>query len=163
MLENNLKRGVSTNCGCVRRIKVGALNRSHGAGAARILGSRAASVWLDMHRRCKLKTHKRFKDWGGRGIKVCKKWSGKFGFKHFLADMGEPLPGQSIERKDNNVGYSPDNCRWASRIEQQNNMRSNVHGWFDGKLLTAAQIARRVGLDRSTVAKQIKKGMYGRH
>lgn len=158
VLENNLKRGVSRNCGCVRRKNVGAINRSHGAGAARGNGSRAASVWLDMHKRCR---DARNKNYAGRGIKVCAEWSGVNGFRNFLRVMGEPPAGASIERRENSGGYSRSNCKWAYSLEQMNNTRSNVHGWLDGECLTAAQIARKIGKDRGVVARQIKKGKYG--
>ena len=158
VLENNLKRGVSKNCGCGRREKVGAINRSHGAGAARLAGSRAASVWLDMHKRCRDKGNKNY---GGRGIHICLDWCGEGGFQAFLRDMGEPPIGASIERVDNNAGYSYSNCRWAYPKDQQNNTRRNVHGWLNGHRMTAAQIADVVGQSRSVIAKQIKKGKYG--
>lgn len=158
VLENNLKRGVSKNCGCGRRAKVGSINRSHGAGAARINGSRAASVWLDMHKRCR---NKRNKHYGGRGIRVSLDWSGASGFQNFLRDMGEPPIGASLERVDNSGNYSRFNCRWGFPIDQMNNTRRNVYGWFGGQRMTAAQIGRAVGKDRSVVARQIKRGMYG--
>jgi hypothetical protein len=163
VLENNLMRGISTNCGCIRKDKVGALNRSHGAGAARLAGSRAASVWLDMHKRCRAKRGKNLRDYSGRGIRVCARWSGRDGFKNFLSDMGEPPHGMSIGRKDNNAIYSPENCEWETPVQQQNNTRSNVFGWLNGERMTAAQIAKRVGKDRSVIARQIKLGLYGQN
>lgn len=161
VLENNLKRGVSKNCGCVRRETVGAINRSHGAGAARLAGSRAASVWLDMQKRCRAKSGSGLKYYASRNIMVCKRWSGKMGFINFLEDMGEPPSGKSIGRKNNNGNYSKRNCRWETPVQQQNNTSRNVFGWIRGKRRTAAQIASVLGKGRSVVARQIKKGQYG--
>jgi predicted transcriptional regulator len=75
--------------------------------------------------------------------------------------MGEPPAGMSIGRKNNNGIYSPNNCRWETPTQQQNNTRANVFGWLNGERLTAAQIARKVGKDRGTIARQIKQGLYG--
>lgn len=74
-----------------------------------------------MIRRCTKTSDPRYKDWGGRGITIDPSW---MEFKNFLADMGERPPGMSLERKDNNQGYGPDNCVWATPHQQQTNTRS---------------------------------------
>jgi hypothetical protein len=87
-------------------------------------------VWHLMHRRCR-PDHPHFKHYGARGITVCKRWSGPEGFANFFADMGPRPPGPkwywTLERVNNDLGYCPSNCKWATRREQFLNKRS--HGW----------------------------------
>ncbi len=80
------------------------------------------TCWLDMRTRCKNPNNVRYKDYGGRGITICQKWEV---YENFLLDMGEKPKGLSLERKDNNKGYFPDNCKWATPMEQSNNTQRN--------------------------------------
>lgn len=76
-----------------------------------------------MLQRCYNPRNKYYEYYGGRGIKVCDRWRQKGGFLNFLEDMGTSPPGLTLDRKDNDGDYSPDNCRWAGRTTQQINQR----------------------------------------
>ena len=78
------------------------------------------TIWASMHARCNNSKNKAYKWYGGRGIVVCDRWKD---FRHFLSDMGERPKGLTIERKDNDGNYKPNNCKWATQQEQQQNKR----------------------------------------
>lgn len=90
--------------------------------------------------RCRNPQSKYFKNYGGRGITVCDRW---LAFGNFLKDMGERPDGLSLDRKDNNKGYSPDNCKWATRAEQNSNQRRNVYVVIQGETLCFSQAAKK--------------------
>lgn len=119
--------------------------------------SKEQRTYYRMLARCHDEDHPRYPWYGGRGILVCERW--RRGFDVFLADMGKaPSPKHTIERKDNEKGYSPSNCVWATWKEQAQNRRTSVHLTFQGERLTIAQWAERLGVDRRVVWKRIDAG-----
>lgn len=113
---------------------------------------RTRAIWRGMKKRCLDSTDTRWKDYGGRGITVDPTW---LDFQVFLRDMGIAPPEMSIERRNNNQGYSKRNCKWATRIEQQNNMRTNRRIRFDDRIQTLSQWSREFGLDPSTLNRRL--------
>ena len=111
-----LRHGHTKSCGCLSVDTAAALNLTHGLSKT----SGAYRSWLSMRSRCLYPTHKDWHNYGGRGITFCRRWER---FENFYADMGERPPGLTLDRKDNDKGYSKSNCRWATRSEQARNQR----------------------------------------
>lgn len=115
--RSDLVRHLTVSCGCYRTEMNKFANRKHG-----LWGTRVYRAWGAMLGRCCKPDHASYKNYGGRGIKVCSRW---FRFENFLKDMGQPPKGKSLDRKKNNRGYSKSNCRWATSTEQSRNQRKH--------------------------------------
>jgi uncharacterized Zn finger protein (UPF0148 family) len=116
------------------------------------------SVWENMIQRCFDPNHVSYKNYGGRGIVVCPQWLGKSGYKQFTADMGpRPSPQHSLDRRENDKGYSPDNCKWATGVEQGRNKRNNVNVEFKGKTQPISAWAEEIGVPYSVLYQRLKR------
>ena len=115
-------------------------------------------AWDSMKQRCFNPNHKRYSDWGGRGIKVCDRW--KNSSENFLADMGlKPTPKHSLDRIDNDGDYCPENCRWATKAEQENNRRNNKPLITIGnETYTIAQWAKKMSISEFVIHTRLKMG-----
>lgn len=113
-------------------------------------------AWSSMRYRCRNPRCHAWEDYGGRGITVCQRWIDSF--ENFLADMGERPAGHSLDRIDSNGNYEPSNCRWATRIEQESNKRSNrILEWND-RSWTMSELAREFGMLPGTLCDHLKYG-----
>ena len=119
LVSSVLRTGRSTSCGCYRSEHHSQLRHGH---AKKDDKSPTYLSWRAMLIRCTNEKHPGYHRYGGRGIKVCEQWKS---FDKFLADMGERPKGLWLERRDNNRGYEPDNCEWATPKAQANNRRNN--------------------------------------
>jgi hypothetical protein len=115
----DMSRGHRLSCGCLSRDNHRTRFITHGHTIGR-LRSKTYRCWHNMLSRCHNPRVPAFKNYGGRGITVCERWHK---FENFLADMGDPPPGLTLERVNNDSGYELANCRWATRIEQAANKR----------------------------------------
>ena len=144
----NLKRGKTKSCGCLANELAKTRCVTHGMSKEPIY-----AVWNMMLQRCNLSTNKQYADYGGRGVKVCEEWHK---FENFYADMGNPpFKGASLDRKDNNLGYNKENCRWADRDTQNNNTRKTSKFEYEGKLYTLKELSEISGIKTATLSSRI--------
>lgn len=143
---SDLTTGNTTSCGCVKFTH----KTTHG-----LRDSPEYVVWNNMLQRCGNSSNPMFHYYGERGIEVCPQWQS---FGTFIADMGpRPSPDHSIERRDVNGNYEPDNCYWATPDVQANNRRNNVVVEFEGQSYTLAQLAAKTGVGYQTLRQRIFK------
>lgn len=145
--------GESKSCGCLRNDNL----TTHGMTAKAIRReSHEYWIWNMIVQRCKNPRVKNWADYGGRGIDVCDSW---LKFENFYADMGpRPGKGYSIDRVDNNAGYHKDNCKWATRTEQNSNKRNNRLLTAFGKTQHLAAWAREYKLLHCTIIYRLGRG-----
>ena len=117
--------------------------------------TRLYNIWSSMKSRCLNENDPAYKDYGARGIHVCDRW---MDFSLFREDMGERPPGMSLDRIDNDKGYSPENCRWANRSTQNRNRRDRRMVTHNGRSMLIADWAKETGLSVSTIWARISKG-----
>jgi len=122
----------------------------------RIIDHPLYKTWVRMRGRCNRPNVDSYPRYGGRGIKVCERWDNSF--HSFAEDMGERPVGCTLDRIDNEKGYSPENCRWATKKQQSNNRRDNVFLTHKGVTKTLAQWAVATGINESTVLWRNKQG-----
>lgn len=111
-------------------------------------------LWVSMKARCNNPKNNGYRWYGARGIKLCRRWHS---FMNFYLDMGERPDGKSLDRIDNEKGYSKENCRWATIEEQKSNLRHNRYFYKDGVQYTLNQAKRKFKI--STLAYLIDQGL----
>lgn len=140
--KNDVEKKRSKSCGCSKRI--------HGMD-----GTKTYRAWISMKERCLKEGHPAFENYGGRGIKLDKRW---MNFINFLYDMGIAPDGSSLDRIDNNLGYFKENCRWTDSMSQANNRRSNRHIFIDGKKYTVSEASREFDICKSKILYRLNSG-----
>lgn len=149
----NLRSGGTKSCGCY---KVACLNRSktthHGSN------TRLYRIWSNMKDRCYRPANDRYRDYGGRGIGVCEAWRASFeAFRDWAVSSGY-RDNLTIDRKDNDLGYSPENCRWTNRAAQNNNTRRNRYVTYGDETHTVSEWARMRGLTETALRLRLNRG-----
>lgn len=152
VLEHSLRNGSSVSCGCFNKEMSSIKGKKHG-----LTESSEYVIWQSMRQRVKNPNNRRHASYSGRGIDICARWED---FETFLKDMGpRPSTLHSIDRIDNDKGYSPDNCRWATPKQQMANRRNSLYVEYKGETLVMAELARRCGIPANTLrARVVEKG-----
>lgn len=151
-----LTKGISKSCGCLQKecaSKQGGSNKKHGLTRSKIY-----NIWNAMLSRCYNTSDKGFKNYGGRGITVCNEW--RENFINFFNDMGEPPKGMHIDRKENNIGYCKENCRWVPRTINNRNRRTSINIMFKGELTHIEEVAKEIGIKSITLRARIRSGHF---
>lgn len=146
-----LKSGHVKSCGCLNRERVRETHMQHGMWATKEYWS-----WALAKERCRNPNNKGFKNYGGRGITFSEEWDT---FEQFFADMGPCPGGMTLDRIDNNTGYSKGNCRWATRSEQMRNTRCTVMFTHNSMTLPLATWAEITGIPQATLRMRHFHGM----
>ena len=156
-----LARGESRSCGCLRNEKTAERSKRHGLSKRGDI-KRHFTIYHDMLKRCHSPSrgHPRYQ---GRGIQVCDRWrfgeGGVNGLTLFVLDMGEPPTiKHTLERQDNEKGYSPDNCVWGTRFDQSNNRCDTRLITYKGETLSLSRWAAKTGLPRTTLSMRFNSG-----
>jgi len=137
----------SRSCGCIVRVSSGLTTKYPAEFHA----------WRNMIRRCTKRDCREFFWYGARGITVCDQWIGSF--ELFLSDVGpRPTKKHTLEREDNDQGYCPANCRWATRREQSSNTRRNHLVTYLGKTQTVTEWAHELGITPETLFRRLRVG-----
>lgn len=146
---SNLRRGRTFGCGCERNIQTSNRSKSHGQSKTPLY-----AVWLQAKYRCRNPRHKQYEDYGGRGINICESWFNSF--EAFKEDMGEPpFDGAMLERVDNSKGYTPSNCIWATRTQQNRNRRNTRLFEFNGVSMVLAEWAKKLSINQKTLVSRL--------
>lgn len=153
VVSSSLINGGTKSCGCHQRQMAKNAKTTHGLSY-----SAEYNIWVLMIKRCTNINDKRYNRYGGRGITVCKRWLKSF--ENFYLDMGaRPSVNYSIDRIDNNKGYSPKNCRWVTQKQQSRNTSRNLYLVDNGEKIIASDFEKKYKLYRGSVYYLFKSGL----
>lgn len=155
-----LRNGHTSSCSCLQKDiaartakKMGMENKRHGMSQARV-----HNIWRGMKQRCEDHNAEDWPRYGGRGITVCDEWRDNFEAFRDWAMVNGYRDDLSIDRIDNDGNYCPENCRWATDEEQNNNRRNSRMVTFNGKTMSLKQWANETGIPRGTIAARLRTG-----
>lgn len=149
----SLSRGHSRSCGCLRDKIVSQANTKHGKWGTDVYG-----IWCGIKKRTENPDYCDYPRYGGRGIGISKEWSESF--TRFADDMGpRPTNKHTVDRINNSLGYSKENCRWATYKQQARNRRGNRIHIFRGENVVQSELAERYGMTHQVLVRRLKKGM----
>lgn len=151
---NSIQNGRSVGCGCKRNLDNSCRATTHGC-SHRNRSLSGYSTWINMRERCLNPKGKHYHYYGGRGISICEAWQNSF--EKFQSDMGPKPKGASLDRIDNSKGYSPENCRWATSIEQNRNTRSNRLIEFRGEVKCFTEWCEVFGINPGTLYNRLNR------
>jgi len=154
ILSDSLKSGKTKSCGCLQKETAKIFSTKHGLYQLNIYNS-----YHNMKQRCNNPNNHAYKDYGGRGIKVCKRWSGSRGFLNFLEDMGQPPTNKyQIDRINNNKGYYKRNCRWVVSKNNNRNRRDNLIIEYDNKKQCMSAMAEEYNMNPHVLRDRLSSG-----
>lgn len=148
----DIKRGDTLSCGCIHRETLSNLRKTHGESKTRLY-----KIWLGIKKRCYCPTSSRYTYYGGRGIKMCSDWNSFFEFKKWAINNNYS-DCLSIDRKDANGNYEPNNCRWVSTLAQANNKRTSKFLLYNGEVLSLAEWCRKLNLNYNKTRSRLRYG-----
>ena len=151
--SSNLVSGRTSSCKICGKKRLSEKNKKHGMTSTKLYG-----VWNSVKTRSTNTNSKSYKDYGARGIRICEEWKESSNFFEWALENGYKN-GLEIDRIDVNGNYEPSNCRWVTRIVQQNNMRKNHIVEYNGQSKTIAEWSRELNIKYDKLWKSIKKGL----
>lgn len=152
----DITSGKTQSCGCLNSEKTIKRNTKHNLSNTRLY-----NIWNGMIGRCYRNKTKHYKDYGGRGIRVCEEWRSDFMNFYNWAKNNGYSPELSIDRIEVDGNYEPTNCRWATQEQQMNNTRSNHLVTINEKTLTVTEWEKLYNLQRGVISKRLSIGITG--
>lgn len=147
-----IRNGVVKSCGCLNKELTSKRSKTHGKSK-----TKQYKAYIGMKQRCSNPNYKQYKDYGGRGISVCKRWEESY--ENFLQDMGDRPKGKELDRINNDGNYEPGNCRWVTSLENKKTSSNTRKIDYQGVTYSLTELSSLLGIPPSTLSYRIKKGI----